>query len=90
MTMKTVTLVAIIATAALLILSGVMAGAADRDTEKIVPRMANREVKVIRANAVTGINPVVLTVDRGTTVIWINESASPVHMQFEGRQVTLA
>jgi len=80
----------IIATALLFTFTSVAAGIADKDKGKIVPQMNIKEVKIIRVNAVTGINPEALTVDRGTTVIWINESESSVHMQFEGKQVTLA
>jgi plastocyanin len=80
----------IIMAAVLFSLASVASGSADTNTGKIVPQMNNREVKIIRVNAVTGINPEVLTVDRGTTVIWINESESSVYMQFEGKQVTLA
>ena len=88
--MKILKLVAIVAAAVLFSLSSVSAGAEDKDKGKIVPRMNIKEVKIIRVNAVSGINPAELTVDRGTTVIWINESESSVHMQFEGKQVTLA
>jgi plastocyanin len=89
-TMKMLTQVVIIAAAALFSLSSVNAGVGDNSRGKIVPRMNIKEVKIIRLNAVTGINPEVLRVGPGTTVIWINESESPVHMQFEGKQVTLA
>jgi plastocyanin len=88
--MKILKQAAIIAAAVLFSLSSVPAGFEDKGKEKIVPEMNIREVKIIRLNAIAGINPGELTVDRGTTVIWINESASSVHMQFEGKQVTLA
>ena len=88
--MKILKQVAIVAAAVLFSLSSISAGVADKDKGKIVPQMNIKEVKIIRVNAVSGINPAELTVDRGTTVIWINESESSVHMQFEGQQVTLA
>lgn len=88
--MKILQKVAIVAAAVLFSLVSVSAGAEDKGKDKIVPEMNIKEVRIIRVNAVAGINPEELTVDRGTTVIWINESASSVHMQFEGKQVTMA
>ena len=88
--MKMLKQVAIVAAAVLFSLGSAAAGVEDKNKEKIVPQMNIKEAKVIRVNAVAGTNPEKLTVDRGTTVIWINEPASSVEMQFEGQQVTMA
>lgn len=88
--MKKLKLTAIVAAAVLFSLSSFSAGVENKDTEKIVPEMNIKEVKIIRVNAIAGINPGELTIPRGTTVIWINESSSIVELQFEGKQVTMA
>ena len=88
--MKLLKQVAIVAAAVLFSLSSVSAGIENKDKDKIVPEMNIKEVKIIRVNAIAGINPGELTIQRGTTVIWINESSSIVELQFEGKQVTLA
>lgn len=80
----------IAALAVLFSLGSAAAGIENKNKGKIVPEMNIKEVKIIRVNAVAGVNPAELTVDRGTTVIWINESESSVEMQFEGKQVTMA
>jgi len=88
--MKMLKQAALVAAAVLFSLSCASAGVEEKDRGKIVPRMNIKEAKVIRVNAIAGANPAQLTVDRGTTVIWINESESSVEMQFEGQQVTMA
>jgi len=80
----------IVALAVLFSLGSAAAGIENKDKGKIVPEMNIKEVKIIRVNAIAGINPGELTIERGTTVIWINESSSIVELQFEGKQVTMA
>ncbi len=46
--------------------------------------------KIIRVHYLGGITPEKLTVEPGTTVIWLNDSRSSVELQFEGKQVTMA
>jgi plastocyanin len=65
-------------------------GAEVQKEGKIVPEMNIKAHKIIRANAISGIKPAELNVERGTTVIWINESKSIVEIQFEGKQVTMS
>ena len=46
--------------------------------------------QVIRVHYGTGLNPETLTVNRGTTVIWINEAMTPVSIMFPGKEITTA
>jgi plastocyanin len=59
-------------------------------SEKIQPDKKIAGSKIIRLHYSGGINPATATVPAGTTVIWINEANSPVEIQFEGKQVTMA
>jgi plastocyanin len=47
-------------------------------------------VQVIRLHHTTGIRPDPLTVNRGTTVIWINETMSPATIRFIDKKITTA
>jgi plastocyanin len=47
-------------------------------------------VQVIRLHHTTGIRPDTLTVNRGTTVIWINETMSPATIRFIDKRITTA
>ena len=47
-------------------------------------------VQVIRIHHSTGIKPDTLTVNRGTTVIWINETMSPATIKFTDQKITTA
>lgn len=58
--------------------------------DKIVPEMNIKASKIIRVHYVGGISPAELTIEPGTTVIWLNDSRTPVELQFEGKQVTMA
>ena len=71
-------------------MGSVAIGAEDQKESKIVPEMNIKASQIIRVNAISGINPAELNVERGTTVIWINESQSIVELPFEGKQVTMA
>ncbi len=64
--------------------------AKDKKDSNIVPEMNAKATQIIRMNALTGINPREVSIERGTTVIWINESEAMVELQFEGKQVTIA
>jgi plastocyanin len=71
-------------------MGSVAIGAEDQKESKIVPEMNIKASQIIRVNAISGVNPAELNVERGTTIIWINESQSIVELQFEGKQVTMA
>jgi len=58
--------------------------------DKIVPEKNIKAHKIIRLHYMGGITPTEITVEPGTTVIWVNDSRSPVEIQFEGQQVTMA
>ena len=57
---------------------------------KIMPEKKLQGHQVIALHAVSGINPSTVTVDSGTTVIWLNYSKAMVEIQFIGKQVTMA
>ena len=59
-------------------------------SEKIQPEKKIAGTQIIRLHSSGGINPAKAMVVPGTTVIWINEADSPVEIQFEGKQVTMA
>ena len=59
-------------------------------SEKIQPEKKIAGTQIIRLHSSGGINPSKATVVPGTTAIWINEADSPVEIQFEGKQVTMA
>ena len=46
--------------------------------------------QVITVHYGTGIKPETLTVNRGTTVIWINQATRPVSIKFTGKEITAA
>ena len=46
--------------------------------------------QVITLHYGTGIKPETLTVNRGTTVIWINQATRPVSIKFTGKEITAA
>ena len=46
--------------------------------------------KIVRLYEKGGVEPSTLTIQRGTTVIWINESKSIAEIEFTNKQVTLA
>jgi plastocyanin len=46
--------------------------------------------QVIRVHYSTGLNPETLKVNRGTTVIWINEAQTPVAIKFMDKEITTA
>jgi len=64
--------------------------AAAQEEEKIQTDKSTHSHKTIRIQYSGAVIPKTLTVQPGTTVIWINESKRPVEILFEGKQVTLA
>lgn len=58
--------------------------------EKIVPEMKGTGHQVIRLNYTFGVDPAKVTVQKGTTVIWMNSGRSIAKIKFTGKQVTLA
>jgi plastocyanin len=46
--------------------------------------------QVITVHYGTGIKPETLTVNRGTTVIWVNQAMRPVAIKFAGKEITTA
>jgi plastocyanin len=46
--------------------------------------------QIVRIHYLGGITPSELTVEPGTTVVWVNDARAPLEIQFEGNQVTAA
>jgi len=65
-------------------------GAAWAQESVIKPEEKAREHKIVRLNPIAGIDPATITVDKGATVIWVNESRSVAEIQFIDKQVTVA
>jgi plastocyanin len=63
---------------------------AQAQDEKIVPEMKGTGHQVIRLNYTFGVDPAKVTVQKGTTVIWMNSGRSIAKIKFTGKQVTLA
>jgi plastocyanin len=59
-------------------------------SEKVVPEMQGTGHKVIRLNYSFGVDPATVTVQKGTTVIWMNSGRSIAKIKFTGKQVTMA
>ena len=59
-------------------------------SDKIQPAKKTEGAQIIYMGALGKINPSTATVKPGTTVIWVNQVDSPVEIQFEGKQVTMA
>ena len=57
------------------------------EDETIQPEIQH---KIVRLYEKGGVEPSTLTIQRGTTVIWINESKSIAEIEFTNKQVTLA
>jgi plastocyanin len=51
---------------------------------------SNNSHKIIYINAERGIEPREVTVAKGTTVVWINNSDTRLQLKFTGQQVSLA
>jgi plastocyanin len=59
-------------------------------SDKIQPDKKVEGAQIIYMGALGKVNPSQATVKPGTTVIWVNQADSPVEIQFEGKQVTMA
>jgi len=59
-------------------------------SDKIQPAKKTEGAQIIYMGALGKINPAQAAVKPGTTVIWVNQADSPVEIQFEGKQVTMA
>lgn len=70
--------------------TGVAAAQSEKMKEKIAPDKNININKIIRIHYSGAVIPESITVKPGSTVVWINESKSPVEIQFEGKQVSLA
>jgi len=66
------------------------AGAAWSQQSVIKPEEKAKEHRIVRLNPISGADPATITVDKGATVIWVNESRSVAEIQFIDKQVTLA
>ncbi len=58
--------------------------------EKIVPEMKISGHKVVSLNYTFGASPSTVRAQRGTTIIWMNDSRSSAIITFTGKPVTLA
>jgi plastocyanin len=58
--------------------------------DQIMPEMNLKASTIVRAHYVGGLSPAELTIEPGTTVIWLNDSRESVTIAFEGKQVTMA
>jgi hypothetical protein len=57
---------------------------------KIIPEKKLQGHQVVSVDAISGINPPSITVNSGTTVIWLNYSRAMVEIQFTDKKVTVA
>ncbi len=76
--------------AAVFVITGFSSAVAAEKEGKIVPEKKIKAHKIIRLHYVGGIDKPELTVEPGTTVIWINDSRASVELQFIDKQVTMA
>jgi len=58
--------------------------------EKIQPAEKTKDHKIVRLHYISGLNPKVVTVKQGATVVWINESKSLAEIYFTDKQVSTA
>jgi plastocyanin len=59
-------------------------------SDKIKPEKKVEGAQIVYMGRNGQVNPSPATVKPGTTVIWVNQADSPVEIQFEGKQVTMA
>ena len=67
-----------------IIFTWICAGSAIGEEKKV------KKHQIVRIHYLGGITPSELTVEPGTTVVWVNDARSPIEIQFEGNQVTAA
>lgn len=65
-------------------------GAQAQTEGKVVPEKKIAGHQVIRINKTVGLDPKLVMIKPGTTVIWMNQSESMAEIQFRGKAVTLA
>lgn len=75
---------------ALWLVTGPLSCLAESTESKIQPDKDSKIHQIIRIHYSGAVMPSVLTTKPGSTVVWINDSKSPVEIEFEGKQVTLA
>jgi len=68
----------------------VLVQSANAQEEKIIPEKKLQGHQVISLDAISGINPSTLTINSGTTVIWLNYSRAMVEIHFTDNKVTTA
>jgi plastocyanin len=59
-------------------------------SDKIKPEKKVEGAKIVHMGSYGKLSPATATVKPGTTVVWVNEADSPVEIQFDGKQVTMA
>jgi len=57
---------------------------------KVAPEAKITGHKVIQINKIEGLDPKLVVVKQGTTIIWMNQSESIAEIQFTGKAVTVA
>lgn len=75
---------------AVMLMSGYASAQQKAKEDKIMPDMAIKAHKIIRIEDAGIVTPDAITVEPGTTVIWINNAKRAMEISFEGKQVTLA
>ncbi len=86
--MKTSQKISVLLLAAVFACTALISQAAAED--KIQADKAIKAHKIIRLHYIGGINKEELTIEPGTTVIWVNDARASVEIQFLGKQVTMA
>ncbi len=77
----------------LFLFAGISFAEAPPVEERIQPDKAidvHRMVRINYRGAVGALIPETVTIQPGSTIVWINESKGPIEIEFEGRQVTVA
>ena len=75
---------------ALFIFGSVQPLLASEKSDKIEADKNIKDIMIIRMHYIGSISPSEVTVDRGTTVIWHNDSRATLEIQFEGKPVSMA
>ncbi|MBN2106514.1 MAG: hypothetical protein JW832_03750 [Deltaproteobacteria bacterium] len=70
--------------------AGAAAAGQENISDKIIPEKNIKVHQIIRIHYSGAVMPSSITVQPGSTVVWINEAKSPVEIRFEGKQVSLA
>ena len=75
---------------ALFVFGSIQPLSASEEKGKIKADNDIKEAKIIRMHYIGNITPKEVTVPRGTTIIWHNNSRATLEIQFEGKPVTMA